>query len=68
MMNFLDAARLFQDCWRLYRNYYGRKMSEEDWEKSLDERSGLYKKYQTHIARDMISVVIDEIERMQGEG
>lgn len=68
MMKFLEVADLFKDCWKLYRKYYGHRMSEALWEQCLQERSALYQKYQTPMARELISAVISELERMIGDG
>lgn len=64
MMNFLEAARLFSDCWYLYKRYYGRDMEEELCLVLMDETRALHEKYgKQPFAREMILAVIIELER-----
>lgn len=68
MMVFMEAARLFQDSWKLYRKYYGEEKSEAVWNQLIEEADGLYKKYGKHpFAREMMAAVISEVERVDKE-
>lgn len=65
MMGFMDAARLFQDCWKIYRQYYGIKLSKKDWEQFVDEIEGVYIKHRKEeLAKDLLVVIEAELERM----
>lgn len=66
MMGFLDASRLFADCWKLYKKYFGMDMTEDDWDKLVDmEMKRLWEKYQRKkFAKDLILAVADELGRI----
>lgn len=65
MMGFMDAARLFQDCWKIYRQYYGIKLSKKDWEQFVDEIEGVYIKHRKEeLAKDLLVAIEAELERM----
>ena len=64
MMKFLEAANLFRDCWKLYRQYFAKDMSSVDWDKLADETHKIYEKYRKEtFAKDLLVVTINEIER-----
>ena len=65
MMNFLETARLFSDCWYLYKKYYGQEMEEEMWLALLDESRNFYEKYgRRFFAKEIIVALINEVERI----
>lgn len=65
-MGFLEAARLFQDCWYLYRRYFGEDMVQSDWDDFVKTMDELYRKYnKVELAKDMLLAVEKELERMQ---
>lgn len=65
MMVFMEAARLFQDSWKLYRKYYGEEKSEAVWNQLIEEAEGLHAKYgKQPFARELIAAVISEVERI----
>lgn len=69
MMGFLEVARLFQDCWYLYRKYFGKSMMQEDWDDFLKTMETLYQKYnKAEFAKNMLLAVEKEIEKMQQRG
>ena len=69
MMGFLEAARLFQDCWYLYRKYFGKSMMQEDWDDFVKTMETLYQKYnKAEFAKNMLLAVEKEIEKMQQRG
>ncbi len=64
MMGFLEAARLFQDCWYLYRKYFGKSMVQEDWDFFMETMNKLHKKYnRSEFAKDMLLAIAKEIEK-----
>lgn len=68
-MGFLEAARLFQDCWYLYRKYFGKSMMQEDWDDFVKTMETLYQKYnKAEFAKNMLLAVEKEIEKMQQRG
>ena len=65
MMGFMDAARLFHDCWKIYRQYYGINMGEKDWEQFVDEIESVYTKHRKEaLAKDLWVAIEAELERM----
>lgn len=67
MMGFLEAARLFQDCWYLYRKYFGKSMMQEDWDDFVKTMETLYQKYnKAEFAKDILLAVEKEIEKSSG--
>ncbi|MDD3404093.1 MAG: hypothetical protein PHQ72_12185 [Hespellia sp.] len=65
MMGFMEAARLFEDCWKVYRKYFGRRLSESEWDELTEATSDICKKYNSQsFACDLLLAVISEIERI----
>lgn len=63
MMKFLEAARLFSDCWDLYRRYYNKELSDDVCDKLIDEMSVLHKKYgKQRMAKEMLLAIISEVQ------
>ena len=66
MMKFLEVARLFQDCWHLYRKYFGVKLDSEEWSSLVKTMEEVYQKYhKADLAKDLLLAVEKEIEKMQ---
>ena len=66
MMKFLEAAGLFQDCWYLYRKYFGVKLDPEEWSNLVKAMEEVYQKYhEAEFAKDLLLAVEKEIEKMQ---
>lgn len=66
MMKFLEVARLFQDCWNLYRKYFGVKLDSEEWSNFVKIMEEVYQKYyKAEFAKDLLLAVEKEIEKMQ---
>ena len=69
MMGFLEAARLFQDCWHLYRKYFGKDMGQKEWDGFVETTDELYQKYnKAEFAKDILLAVEKEVEKMQKNG
>ena len=68
MMGCREAARLFADCWGLYKKYFGADMTDADWNRLCNvEVYGLWEKYRREkFAKELVLDVVDEIGKMQG--
>lgn len=63
-MGFLEVARLFQDCWHLYRKYFGKGIVQKDWDVFVETMEALYQKYnKAEFAKDLLLAVEKEIEK-----
>lgn len=70
MMAFLEAAHLFQDCWRLYKKYFSmQSLDRSTWEKFIGETNLILHRYRKEpLAKDILVAVISEIERKEKRG
>lgn len=62
-MNVTEAFKMIGDMWGLYKNYAGRKLSDEDYEVFVDETIRLHGKYKTTFSKDIVLAVVNEIDR-----
>ncbi len=63
IMGFTEARRLFRDVWSLYKKYAARRSDEAELAELRDEVSLIYERYGTPFAKEILQVVVGEIER-----
>lgn len=63
IMGFTEAGRMFRDVWSLYKKYAARRSDETELAELRDEVSVIYERYRTPFAKEILLVVVGEIER-----
>lgn len=62
--------QLFQDIWNYAKKYF--EVKSADWEAVISEAEKIRKKYigtdQEEMARSIMKVMLEEIQRIQGKG
>ncbi len=58
-----EEFAFFGEVWTFFKKYYDAKQDDEYWEKLVEEAAYINQKYQSELCKDLIFVVIAELER-----
>lgn len=62
-----DIYNMFTDIWKLYRKYYNRLNTDDDWEAVIEEVGATNKKYNTLFCRELLVCLLNEFDRLEKE-
>ena len=61
-MEIMQVHQMVTDCWRLYKEYYSKELTDGEFEEIRDKAGGLAAKYENNdFANSMIIAVVNEL-------
>ena len=58
-----QAHEMFTDLWRFYKRFCDSNNTDEYWEAVDKEAHSFHRKYQTKLAKDLITLLANDFER-----
>lgn len=66
-MELKEVNSIFNDCYKLYKEFYSRKLDPDDMHEFIKAVDLLNKKYNCKLAEEILIAVMNEIDRIEKE-